>query len=283
MATDHQERLSESSAELWPPMNRFTHYDLGQLSRGSTVIVTLSGNAANVRLMDTSSFQNFRNGRAHRYIGGLAQRSPVRLGVPSDGRWHVTVDLIGLAGQTRSSVRVEPPPPSPLPPIRESPVSTPPLARIVENVAAIAPESAAISKGYDVFISHASEDKDSIVRDLAAALQAEGLEVWYDEFSLRVGDNLRRKIDAGLASSRFGVVVLSPAFFDKQWSQYELDGLVTREMAGEQQIILPLWHEIDAREVAENSPSLANKIALRTEDMTAEQIAKEIAGVVRGS
>lgn len=258
----------------------FTHYDLGQLKRGSVVVVTLSGNQANVRLLDSSNFSNYRRGGRHRYIGGLAKQSPVRLGVPHDGRWHVTVDLHGLSGSARSSVTVEPPPPAPLPAIRETPRRSSPLGQIAENVEVIAPGSLAVPKAYDVFISHASEDKDALVRDLARALQRRGLEVWYDEFALRIGDSLRRKIDTGLATSRFGVVVLSPNFFGKNWSQYELDGLVTREMAGDGQIILPIWHDLSREDVIAYSPSLADKMALRTSDYTTEEIASQIAEVV---
>lgn len=136
------------------------------------------------------------------------------------------------------------------------------------------------SPSYDVFISHATEDKEEIVRPLAIALVGEGLRVWYDEFELRIGDSLRRKIDAGLSKSRFGVVVLSHAFFAKNWPQYELDGLVTREMTGEQ-VILPLWHRMTKSEVIAKSPSLADKVARNTADFTVEEIAKEIAGVIR--
>ena len=94
---------------------------------------------------------------------------------------------------------------------------------------------------WDVFICHASEDKDSFVRDLACRLQARGMAVWYDEFSLSVGDSLRRSIDQGLSMSRFGLVVLSKAFFQKEWPQRELDGLTQREVEGEK-VILPVWH-----------------------------------------
>ena len=83
---------------------------------------------------------------------------------------------------------------------------------------------------YDVFICHASEDKDDFVRPLAEALRARHIEVWYDEFSLRVGDGLRQAIDRGLVNSQFGIVVLSPAFFRKRWTQRELNGLVAREI-----------------------------------------------------
>jgi hypothetical protein len=105
---------------------KFHHYDLGYLSGGETVVITLSGNAANVRLMDSSDFNNYKSGRSHHYYGGLAERSPVRLRVPHSGNWHVTIDMQGLRGNVRFSVHVEPVPPGPLPTIREQPLSTVP-------------------------------------------------------------------------------------------------------------------------------------------------------------
>ena len=128
---------------------------------------------------------------------------------------------------------------------------------------------------HDVFISHASEDKEEIVRPLANALVREGLDVWYDEFALRIGDSLRQKIDRGLAKSRVGLVVLSPSFIDKGWTNYELDGIVTRTVTGEQ-ILLPIWHNITKQQVVDYSPSLADKVARSTAMHTVEEIALEI-------
>jgi len=136
-------------------------------------------------------------------------------------------------------------------------------------------------EAYDVFISHASEDKESIVRPLANALVSEGLKVWYDEFSLRIGDSLRQKIDKGLAMSRVGLVVLSPAFIEKGWTNYELDGIVTRTVSGEQ-ILLPIWHEITKQQVINFSPSLADKVARSTATHTVEEISAEISQLLRG-
>ena len=116
---------------------------------------------------------------------------------------------------------------------------------------------------YDLFISHASEDKDDFVRPLAETLQGLGLKVWYDEFSMRVGDSLRRKIDSGLRNSRYGTVVLSADFIKKEWTNYELDALVAREMNGHK-MILPIWHKITKTDVMNYSPNLADKIALNT-------------------
>ncbi len=113
---------------------------------------------------------------------------------------------------------------------------------------------------WDVFISHASEDKEEFVRPLAELLRQHGLRVWYDEFTLKVGDGLRRSIDRGLARSRYGVVVISPNFLRKEWPQKELDGLVAREVDGVR-VILPVWHNISRDEVSRYSPTLADRYA----------------------
>ena len=101
-----------------------------------------------------------------------------------------------------------------------------------------------------------------MVRPIAYALREFGLEVWFDEFELKIGDSLRREIDEGLARSRFGIVVLSRAFFDKGWPNYELDGLVTRTVTGEQ-VLLPIWHNVSKQDVMGYSPLLADKLAWR--------------------
>lgn len=251
---------------------QFIHNDLGQRRGGEIVEVTLSS-GANVRLMNSSNFMNYKNGRRHQYIGGLAKRSPIRLQVPNAGHWHVAIDMQGLRGSTRASVRVLP---GLLPEIREAPLNS--IPSLVQD---IPPALADDDNSYDVFISHASDDKESIVRSLAEALRSKGLSVWYDEFTLRIGDSLRKKIDAGLAKSRVGLVVISPSFIKKGWTNYELDGIVTRSISGEQ-ILLPIWHEITKQQVMDFSPSLADKVARSTAVHTVEEIAKEIAELLEG-
>ncbi len=118
---------------------------------------------------------------------------------------------------------------------------------------------------FDLFICHASEDKEPAVRPLACSLMAAGLDVWYDEFSLKLGDSLRESIDRGLACSRYGVVVLSPDFFRKRWPQAELNGLFAREMHGSK-VILPVWHNVDHEEVLAHSPILADRVAIKTSE-----------------
>lgn len=181
----------------------------------------------------------------------------------------------GLQGRTNASFKVLP---GPLPEIREAPLrSIPSLIHDKTPPGALGAE-----KEHDVFISHASEDKEEIVRALANALVNLGLDVWYDEFSLRIGDSLRRKIDQGLAKSKVGLVVFSEAFFKKGWTNYELDGIVTRSVSGEQ-ILLPIWHGVTKQQVIEFSPSLADKVARSTATHTVEEIAQEIAELINGT
>lgn len=123
-----------------------------------------------------------------------------------------------------------------------------------------------ITMEYDVFISHASEDKKTFVEPLAIALQEEGIKVWYDEFEMKLGDSLRKKIDFGLANSRYGVVVLSKSFFSKNWPQTELDSLVTRENSEGKKVILPIWHEVTRQDVEKFSPILASKLAAKSSE-----------------
>ena len=124
---------------------------------------------------------------------------------------------------------------------------------------------------YDVFISHASEDKDSFVREFAKKLQTKGIKVWYDEFTLKWGDSLRENIDLGLSKSRFGIVILSNDFFNKEWPKRELNGLFSLEIGGVTRI-LPIWHKITKDEVAKHSPMMLDKVAMNTSFMSVDEI-----------
>jgi len=117
---------------------------------------------------------------------------------------------------------------------------------------------------FDVFISHASEDKYDVARPLHDALVERGLSVWLDELQLVIGDSLRTEIDRALSRSRFGVVILSPYFFAKEWPGKELDGLTAIEVR-RGKTILPVWHNVDYNAVSKISPILADKIASKTD------------------
>lgn len=130
---------------------------------------------------------------------------------------------------------------------------------------------------WDLFISHATEDKDEIARPLAKRLMELGLEVWYDEFSLTLGDSLRESIDKGLSESRFGIVIFSKNFFSKDWPKKELNGIFAREEGAG--IILPIWHKIDESDIIKYSPILADRVAVNSSkglDKVIEEILKVI-------
>lgn len=116
---------------------------------------------------------------------------------------------------------------------------------------------------WDYFISHASEDKVAIAQPLASYLSKAGFRVWYDEFSLKLGDSLLQSIDAGLAQSDFGIVVLSRNFFAKKWPKRELSGLFSLE--NEKKKVLPIWHDITAQELSILSPILADRMAISSD------------------
>jgi hypothetical protein len=99
-------------------------YDLGNLRKGSMVVVTLK-NQANVKLMPLSEYNNYKAGRRYRYHGGGVSQSPFRIAVPSNEHWVVAIDLGGYAGRISASVAVQPPPRSFLPEVR-SPHANPP-------------------------------------------------------------------------------------------------------------------------------------------------------------
>ncbi len=128
------------------------------------------------------------------------------------------------------------------------------------------------------FISHASEDKEAFVRPLAHELKKLGVNVWYDEFSLKLGDSLRRSIDKGLVECDVGIVVLSHSFFSKEWPQRELDALITSEISGSKRIF-PIWHGIDAKYLGAISALLADRVALKS-DVGVAQIAQQLANLL---
>jgi TIR domain-containing protein len=120
------------------------------------------------------------------------------------------------------------------------------------------------TKQWDFFISHASEDKEEIARPLADRLNSRGLMAWYVDYSLKLGSNLRESIDYGLARSRFGIIIISKHFLEKQWPREELNDLAIREVNGKK-VILPVWHKIGFRDVFECSPVLADRVAISTD------------------
>jgi hypothetical protein len=163
-----------------------------------------------------------------------------------------------------------------IPALRESLASKPPPPSL-DN-------SALKAKAADIFICHATEDKEEVAGPIAKRLEEAGWRVWFDEFELRVGDRLRASIDSGLGRSRYGAVILSPHFLArKPWTEHELDGLMSREVAhGGAKVILPIWHNVSLNEVNEYSSALAGRLASNTAQGLDKVIA-DLDFVLRGS
>jgi hypothetical protein len=126
---------------------------------------------------------------------------------------------------------------------------------------------------WNYFISHASEDKKLVVEPFAHYLRSADFSVWYDDFSLKIGDSLFYSISQGLRNSDYGIVLLSKNFFNKRWPQQELASLFALEQGKVR--ILPVWHALSAADVAEHATMLADRKAASTQhglQRVAEQI-----------
>ena len=106
------------------------------------------------------------------------------------------------------------------------------------------------------------------------------MKVWYDDFELTIGDSLNEKINYGLSRSRYGLVVISPTFFTKNWAQHELSGLIARQMSGKR-LIVPIWHRITKSEILEKAPSLADIVSLNSSIQSLEEIVDRVVKRVR--
>lgn len=130
---------------------------------------------------------------------------------------------------------------------------------------------------YDVFVSHAWEDKEGFVDEFVAELEKLDIKVWYDKQRIKWGDSMRARIDNGLKKSKFGIAVISPDYIadGKYWTKAELDGLFQLESVNGK-MLLPIWHNITKQQVMNYSPIIASKLAMTTASMTAEEIANEM-------
>jgi hypothetical protein len=126
------------------------------------------------------------------------------------------------------------------------------------------------------FISHDSRDKE-IARAVAINLQSRRCSVWYDEFSLMVGSNLRDSIEKGLKECKKCILVLSPNFFaNAGWTKKEFDSIFTREIIEEQSLVLPIWSGVSKHEVFNYSPSLVNVLGLDWNTLGEEEVCRRL-------
>jgi hypothetical protein len=248
------------------------HYDLGQVEAGRVVEVILGG-AANVRIMDHSSYQEYRAERRHMFVGGFVTASSYRAAIPERGHWHVVLDLGGRSGHIRSTVRVLP---GTLtvedddPPLRSSALASAPSLVLARGE----------KRPHDVFILHVPEDK-AVVRAFAFALRKKGLKVTYDDYELAPGDSAHKKVNAGMGGSHFGVAVISRPFIMQGWVTGGVGDLAVRPLTGKQ-ALMPLWHDITRGETLEFCPDIAGLVACHTGVSTYDEIADDIVALLKG-
>lgn len=127
------------------------------------------------------------------------------------------------------------------------------------------------------FISHDSRDKDVIAKKIATKLQSMLCPVWYDEFSLNIGDNLRESIEKGLKECKKCILVLSPNFISNRgWTKAEFDSIFTRQILEEQELVLPVWYKVSKQDVYEYSPSLLNVKGADWEKLGDEEACRQL-------
>jgi pyrimidine deaminase RibD-like protein len=132
---------------------------------------------------------------------------------------------------------------------------------------------------FDVFVSHATEDK-AYVEPLVKALEAAGIRVWYDKLTLEWGDDLRSAIDRGLSNCRYGIVVFSKSFLaKKKWTEYELNSLFALEQPGKK-IILPIWHGITRDDLLQYGAGFADRLAKISSKDSYDDIVESLLGLL---
>lgn len=152
------------------------------------------------------------------------------------------------------------------------------LARQIEDVFRRSRDAAPAKPSFDVFLAYAADDSKKFARGLAKALSNRGVRVWFDEDQIQVGDNAFLRIGEGLNASRFGLVILSPHFFERNWAEQELRAMLQRE-SEDRAVVLPIWHGVSLDEVQRFAPELAMKRALSSDEDSLEEIAANLAAV----
>lgn len=126
---------------------------------------------------------------------------------------------------------------------------------------------------YDVFISHANKDKETLIQDLYKSLEKLGIAIFYDKESLEWGDNWKNKILEGVQKAEFAIIVISTNFFGREWTERELYEFMNRQNRNGQKLILPILYNITVEQLREKYPTLADIQAIDSAEYSCDQIA----------
>lgn len=131
----------------------------------------------------------------------------------------------------------------------------------------------------DLFLCHAWDDRRGVATELCDLLESEGVSVWFSEKDILLGQPFMREIDRGLAKSRVGLVLVTPALLERLnnrgVSDKELSELLEREL------LIPVVHGTSYDEVRKVSPLLGSRHGLNTAEDSMKAIAIKIAELVR--
>ena len=130
----------------------------------------------------------------------------------------------------------------------------------------------------DVFLCHATKDKEQFVRPFAEALAKRGISYWLDEAEIGWGDRVSAKMDEGLRNSRFVILFLGRNFLEREWPEDEMRAVLQREKHEARKILLPLILDSE-RKVCEAYPLIADRMHLKWEqglDEIVSQLGREL-------
>ena len=132
------------------------------------------------------------------------------------------------------------------------------------------------NNSYSVFVSHSSEDKVEYVDELVNEIKSLGISVFYDTDVISWGDNLKEKIDNGLKNCELAVIVISPSYFDREWTEYEIKALLKRQDSEHNKLILPILYHVTKQQFNEHYPSLKDIVFKHAKSQSKKALALDL-------
>jgi len=130
------------------------------------------------------------------------------------------------------------------------------------------------------FISHAKSDSSEFAIKLANSLSRLGCPVWFDEYSMKIGDSLVESIEAGLKETEKCIFILSPDFLANEgWCKHEFKSASMKQIFEKRNIMLPIWHGVNSEDVYQYSAILADTVGVQS-SLGEEQVAKKISEIL---
>lgn len=129
---------------------------------------------------------------------------------------------------------------------------------------------------YSVFVSHASDDKIEYVDELVNEIKQLGINVFYDTDVIGWGDNFKEIIDTGINNCSLAVIIISPSYFGREWTEYEIQNLLKRQDSEKKKLILPILYRVSKEEFINHYPSLKNIVFKHSKSTSKKQLALDI-------